>query len=49
MMVLTSIAVFTGTFAVSIYTIASTIAPRCDRIVSALRGEVQPMFLEIVR
>lgn len=40
---------FTGTFALSLYAIAVTVLPRRDRIVSALRGQVQPMFLETTR
>lgn len=42
MMTLVSVCVFAGTFAVSIYAIAATVAPRLDRIASALRGESVP-------
>lgn len=35
-----SFAVFAGTFGISIYALVSTIVPRADRIVAALRGEL---------
>lgn len=38
-MTLVSVCVFAGTLAVSIYAIAATVAPRFDRIASALRGD----------
>jgi hypothetical protein len=41
MMTFVSLSVFAGTFGVSIYAIAATVAPRFDRIVAALRGEPQ--------
>ena len=41
MMTLVSLSVFAGTFGVSVYAIAATVAPRFDRIVVALRGQPQ--------
>ena len=41
MMTLVSLGVFAGTFGVSIYAIAATIAPRFDRILIVLRGQPQ--------
>lgn len=41
MMTLVSFSVFAVTFGVSIYAIAATVVPRFDRILAALRGQVQ--------
>lgn len=41
MMTLLSLGVFAGTFGVSVYAIAATVAPRMDRIVVALSGQPQ--------
>lgn len=44
MMSLVSFGVFAGTFGISAYAIAATVAPRLDRIVAALRGQPQSQF-----
>ncbi len=41
MLTLVGVGIFAGTFAASIYAIVSTVAPRFDRIVMALRGQPQ--------
>lgn len=47
MMTVVSFAIFAGTFGISIYALAATIAPRLDRVIGALRGQplspVQPL------
>ncbi len=39
MMTVVSFAIFAGTFGISIYALAATIAPRLDRMIGALRGQ----------
>lgn len=45
-MTLLSYAIFAGTFAASAFAIIVTVAPRVDRIRSALRGQPQPLIVE---